>query len=243
MLTLKSMKKKKVLLIQFRNKELAEHEFNCVKGKILAKNVKLESFNAFTKAPAFKVLEIYDALIFGGCGEFFVSQGNYSQQNKILSLIKKAADKNIPMLGLCFGFHLIGQALGGEVIHDPENKEVGTYKISLTKAGQKNVLFKNIPKIFLAQEGHKDCLKKLPLGAVKLASGRLCKNQAFQIVGKQIYATQFHPELSAGDVKTRLDFFKDIYTTKNNEYQRILKRTKVTSISEKVIQNFIATFL
>ncbi|MFH1089638.1 MAG: type 1 glutamine amidotransferase [Candidatus Uhrbacteria bacterium] len=235
------MQTKKILLVQFRNKQLTEHEFKCIKSKILSKNIKLESFNAFTKAPTFKVLENYDALIFGGCGEFFVSKSNYTEQDKILSLIRKAADKNIPMLGLCFGFHLIGQALGGEVIHDPENKEIGSYKISLTKVGEKNLLFKNFPKIFLAQEGHKDHLKKLPPGAIKLASSRRCGNQAFQIAGQPIYATQFHPELSAKDIKTRLDFFKDIYVTKNNEYKQILKRTKDTPVSKKVIQNFVKT--
>ena len=237
------MTNKKILLIQFRNNKLAEHEFECVKSKIISKNAKLESYNAFLKAPSFKLLEKYDALIFGGCGEFFVSQKNYSQQDKILNLIKKAAAKNIPMLGLCFGFHLIGQALGGEIIHDPITKEVGTYKIHLNKTGQKNLLFKKISPIFLAQEGHKDKMKKLPDNAINLASSQKCHYQAFTIKNKLIFGTQFHPELSAFDVKTRLDFFKDIYSSGNNEYKNILKRTKNTPVSEKVIQNFIDLLL
>ncbi|HBR80085.1 MAG: Glutamine amidotransferase class-I [Candidatus Uhrbacteria bacterium GW2011_GWE2_45_35] len=229
---------KKILFVQFRKKELVEHEFDCVKNKIKSRNIKLEIYNAFTKAPPLNILEKYDALIFGGCGEFFVSKNNYSQQDKIFKLIQKAAEKNLPMLGLCFGFHLIGQALGGEVVHDPKNKEVGTYKIELKKAGQKNVLFKNFPKTFLAQEGHKDRLVKLPKNGINLASSRRCRYQAFQIKNQPIFATQFHPELSAKDVKTRLDFFKDIYSP-GGEYQRIIRRTKETPIAEKVVRNFI----
>ena len=68
---------KKILFVQFRKKELVEHEFDCVKNKIKSRNIKLEIYNAFTKAPPLNILEKYDALIFGGCGEFFVSKNNY----------------------------------------------------------------------------------------------------------------------------------------------------------------------
>ena len=232
------MIRKKILLLQFREGQLLKHEFDCVKRKIKCRNFTLESFNAFKKAPSLKFLDRYDAIIFGGCGEYFVSQGNYPAQEKILSLIRKAAEKSIPMLGLCFGFHLIGRALGGKVVHDPEHKEVGTYKITVNRTGRKNILLKNLPSSFLAQEGHKDRLVKLPKDGINLASSKKCRYQAFQIKNKKIFATQFHPELAAKDVKARLIFFKDIYSP-GGEYKRILQKTKETPMVEKVIQNFI----
>jgi GMP synthase (glutamine-hydrolysing) len=43
---------------------------------------------------------------------------------------------------------------------------------------------------------------------VRLASSAACPVQAFR-VGQHVYATQFHPELDADGICTRIDVYKD----------------------------------
>ena len=51
-----------------------------------------------------------------------------------------------------------------------------------------------MPPTFDAFLGHKEAVRRLPEGAVLLASSADCPVHAFRI-GRNVYATQFHPEL------------------------------------------------
>jgi GMP synthase (glutamine-hydrolysing) len=61
--------------------------------------------------------------------------------------------------------------------------------------------------VFEAFTGHKEAISQLPAHAVLLASSAACPVQAFR-VGANVYATQFHPELDADGLCTRIDVYK-----------------------------------
>jgi len=48
----------------------------------------------------------------------------------------------------------------------------------------------------------------LPPGAALLATGEECQVQAFRI-GDNVYATQFHPELTHAGILTRIRVYRD----------------------------------
>ena len=106
--------------------------------------------------------------------------------------IKKAIDLNMPILGICLGSQLLAKALGSKVYKN-KIKEIGWYKVSLTKEGTKDSLLGNFGNSEQIFQWHGDTFD-IPKGAVCLANSDLCKHQAFRY-GDKIYGFQFHLEV------------------------------------------------
>lgn len=147
----------------------------------------------------------FDAVMVGGSGDFSISNGDLPYLEEHLEFMRELVDLGHPLFASCFGFHLLVEALGGEIVHDPENTEVGTYDLELTEAGRRDPLFGVLPPKFAAQMGRKDRARRLPEGLPNLACSRVNPHQAFCIPDKPMWATQFHPEL---DATTNLGRFK-----------------------------------
>ncbi|MGN6173364.1 MAG: hypothetical protein ACTHPS_10485, partial [Streptosporangiaceae bacterium] len=77
----------------------------------------------------------------------------------------------------------------------------------LTREGRRDPLLAGLPATFDAFAGHKEAISKLPGHAVLLASSPACPVQAFR-VGAAVYVTQFHPELDAAGLCTRIEVYK-----------------------------------
>ena len=118
------------------------------------------------------------------------------------------AQLGVESLGIAFE-----ATLGGAVVHDPEQTEVGTYSVTLTSAGIDDEVLGLLPRRFKAQMGHKDRADQLPDGLLNLAESRRCKLQALRIPGKPIWATQFHPELSRETNLERYESYLDNYAS------------------------------
>jgi GMP synthase (glutamine-hydrolysing) len=84
---------------------------------------------------------------------------------------------------------------------------IGAVPVTLTREGRRDPLLRGLPTTFDAFVGHKEAISRLPRHAVLLASSPACPVQAFRI-GSRIYATQFHPELDAAGLCTRIDVYK-----------------------------------
>ena len=106
--------------------------------------------------------------------------------------LKKAIEREIPILGICLGAQLLAKAAGAEVKKAPE-KEIGWYRLRLTDEGENDRLFKGIGKEFSVFQWHEDTFQ-IPKGASLLATSNTCKNQAFRL-GKNAYGLQFHIEV------------------------------------------------
>ena len=106
--------------------------------------------------------------------------------------VRAAAHK--PVLGVCFGHQLIGEALGGRVDKNPAGREAGTISVTLTDAGRADPLFQDLPWDIAVQSAHSDVLVRPPPGAVRLAGNRNTTWQAYAW-GPRLRAVQFHPEL------------------------------------------------
>ncbi len=128
-------------------------------------------------------------------------------ESELLPLIDRIVDRDFPFLGCCYGVGTLGSVIGATVDRTyPE--PVGAVTITLTAAGGDDPLFAELPDIFDAYGGHKEGATSLPSHAVNLASSTSCPVQAFR-VGNNVYATQFHPELDADGICTRIDVYKN----------------------------------
>jgi GMP synthase (glutamine-hydrolysing) len=124
----------------------------------------------------------------------------------LAQLLDVVVARDFPFLGACYGIGTLG--LHQQAVVDRTHAEpVGKVTVSLTDAGREDPVTGVLPETFDAFGGHKEAITVLPAHAVNLASSPGCPVQAFR-VGRNVYATQFHPELDVEGICTRIDVYK-----------------------------------
>jgi len=108
-------------------------------------------------------------------------------------LIRKALIEEVPVLGICLGAQLLAKTCGARIKKAP-TKEIGWYKVEKTRDGNKDALFNAGPDRIQVFQWHEDTFD-VPEGAVLIAEGKGCTNQAFR-VGQNAYGLQFHIEVT-----------------------------------------------
>jgi GMP synthase (glutamine-hydrolysing) len=133
------------------------------------------------------------------------------------SLIRKALIEEVPVLGICLGAQLLAKTCGAQVKKAPQ-KEIGWYKVEKTEEGKKDTLFNTGPDRVQVFQWHEDTFD-VPEGAVLLAEGKDCKNQAFR-VGQNAYGLQFHIEVTEDMIRSWFQSGEEAVV------EKILKDTK-----------------
>ena len=110
-------------------------------------------------------------------------------------------------MGACYGVGLLTRHLHG-IVDRTWPEEVGPTRVTLTEDGRADPVFGALVPSFDAFVGHKEACTELPRGAVLLATGEVCPVQAFR-VGQNVFATQFHPELTHEGIVTRIRIYRD----------------------------------
>lgn len=110
-----------------------------------------------------------------------------------LDWIRRAADTQVPTLGICLGAQLLAKALGEKVYPNPV-KEIGWYRVELLPSAFEDALFRGSQSTETVFQWHGDTFD-LPSGAVHLAQSEQCVNQAFRM-GSCVYGLQFHVEMT-----------------------------------------------
>jgi len=183
-----------------------------------------------------------DALLVGGSGDYYVSKGHLPNFAELMRFFVEVADRGYPTFASCFGFQLMVQALGGHIVHDVANTELGTLELSLTEAGRQDPLLGTLPPTFNAQLGHKDRADRLPPGFENLASSPRCRFQAFRVPGQPIWATQFHPELDGHTNKGRYLRYLESYAEhlSAGEREQALENYRDSPETGDLLKHFIA---
>lgn len=183
----------------------------------------------------------FDALMVGGSGDYYVSRRNLPNIQAVFDVLTEAVVIGHPTFASCFGFQLMVQALGGEIVYDPDHMEVGTYRLTLTEDGRSDELFGELPHTFRAQLGRKDRAARLPEGVVHLATSQNAPYQAFRVPDQPIWATQFHPELTKETNLERFRRYMDGYTTvlSAQAVQETLDRFDHSPEANQLIRRFV----
>lgn len=127
---------------------------------------------------------------------------------KYIDLFKFVKTADIPILGICLGHQIIGLSYGseiraGKIINKKEQIEIV----------KQDDLFLKIENNSLFQEEHSEFIT-LPKEFHLLAKSKTCNNEAMKHKHKELYGTQFHPEVSKTNGKKLLRNFLKICTQK-----------------------------
>ena len=120
---------------------------------------------------------------------------------------------NLPILAVCYGAQLLAQTNGGVV----ERSKIREYGRAAIKTISKDaVLFKGVKPASQVWMSHGDTITKLPKGFEVCASTTDVAVAAYQNTEKNIYAVQFHPEVthSTDGNKMLLNFIKNVCKVK-----------------------------
>ncbi|WP_298226661.1 glutamine-hydrolyzing GMP synthase [Gryllotalpicola sp.] len=100
-------------------------------------------------------------------------------------------DLGIPTLGICYGFQVMAQALGGEVAQTGA-REYGSTEVTVTEGG---TILDGQPGDQIAWMSHGDSVAKAPAGFSVLASTASTPVAAFANDARRCYGVQWHPEV------------------------------------------------
>jgi GMP synthase (glutamine-hydrolysing) len=114
---------------------------------------------------------------------------------RVEEYVRRAVASGIPTFGICFGFQLMAEALGGKVGKNPRGREIGTVEVEVV--GAEHDLF-CCEGPFLANTTHEDSVLTLP-GAARLLARTAREPHAAASFGPRAWGVQFHPEFD-GDV-------------------------------------------
>tara|TARA_B100000941_G_scaffold49288_1_gene31192 strand:+ start:3616 stop:5187 length:1572 start_codon:yes stop_codon:yes gene_type:complete len=154
---------------------------------------------------------------------------------------KKIFEKNIPVLGICYGLQLIAKIFGGKIKKSQKKREFGE-AILIEKS--KSQLFKNfyIKKRSKVWMSHEDAVSKLPKNFQNIASTVNSKYTAIEHKKKKIFGIQFHPEVTHTEKGEKVikNFVLKICKIKKNwligiEKKRIIMDLKNTLKDRKVV--------
>jgi GMP synthase (glutamine-hydrolysing) len=163
-------------------------------------------------------------------------------ERELAGLLDRIVDQDFPFLGACYGVGTLGTHQGA-VIDRTFGEPLGGVEIELTDAGIADPVLRGMPRRFTAFTGHKEACTALPSHAVLLASSRACPVQMFRIK-QNLYATQFHPELDAEGLVTRIDIYRHAGYFPPESAEELMAAARGFTVTEPmtILKNFVARY-
>lgn len=157
-------------------------------------------------------------------------------------LLDQIVDRDVPFLGSCYGVGTLGVHQGA-VIDSRYAEPVGAVPVTLTDAGAADPLLAGLPRTFQAFVGHKEACAEPPPQATLLASSPTCPVQMFRL-RRHLYATQFHPELDAQGILTRIEVYRHAGYFPPHEADQVAARIRGADVTwpHLLLRNFVQLF-
>ena len=137
----------------------------------------------------------------------------------LFELLGRIISQDKPFLGTCLGLGALITYTGGSM-QLAGGEQAGPVQASLTVDGMNDPLLRGLPQEFSVIVGHKEGALDAPEALTVLARSATC----IQMVraGHNVYATQFHPELTPEGLRYRLEAYKDAGYCDPNEINSLV---------------------
>lgn len=231
-----------ILIIQYRTDVSGPHEVKCFYDSLGVPYNHLNVINALrpgvSEEDLYKAVKAAKAVIIGGWAESSYNDTDPHSMRlhkqvheRMIPIIKEEIlKKDKPTIGVCFGHQLLCDALGSNIVRDKSQAESGIVDVTLTEAGQSDVLLSGMENQFAAISAHKDSVESLPKGCTLLASSNDSPIYAVRYK-KNVYGFMFHPEISYEELMHRIAFYPEYRKNKGGGFEerpvhtdRILKK-------------------
>ncbi len=167
-------------------------------------------------------------------GMIFTGGPNSVYDEKSPHISKEIFELGIPVLGICYGCHIMAHTLGGKVT----GCAVSEYGKTETFYDKSSLLFRseNLPEAETSWMSHGDFVSELPEGFRVTAHTDNCPAAAFENEKKKLYAVQFHPEVNhtVGGLGMIDSFLKNVCGCKGDWNMKNYAQTAIAQIKEKV---------
>lgn len=156
-----------------------------------------------------------------------------------IELIRRAADADKKILGVCLGAQLIGEAFSASYEHSP-NKEIGVFNLHLTAEAAHDPIFSTFPKIFPVGHWHGD-MPGLAKDSILLAYSEGCPRQIIRYAPK-VYGFQCHFEFTPEAIENMLEHCgKEIVSRPDRPY--IQSSAELRQHDYQIMNEFLFKFL
>jgi GMP synthase (glutamine-hydrolysing) len=154
-------------------------------------------------------------------------------------LLRQLVAAQVPVLGICYGHQMLGQALGGLVEKNPRGREIGTVQVEQVESDPiLGALSLGEGRRYPIHATHVDSVTMLPPGARVLATTKLDPNAAVRF-GEHTWGVQFHPEFDPEVMRAYIETRRDRLHEENLDPDRLLNEVRETPTGPEILQRFI----
>ena len=181
-------------------------------------------------------LEDYDGILMSGSSFMVTDQHPWSVDTG--NMIKPIVERGLtPILGVCYGHQLISHTLGGNVEY-AAIRQIGSKSCVLTPEARTDRLFSVFDKTDLVVHVlHRQVVTAIPPAACIMAYNDIDPFHALKL-GPRCWSVQFHPELKETNLRTIVEFNKDMLPKDGLNYDTVLASVQKTRDGEMILRRF-----
>ncbi|MBT4153089.1 MAG: hypothetical protein HOE53_00380 [Candidatus Magasanikbacteria bacterium] len=199
---------KQLYIIQYRTDISKQHEQRCFLEEYADIAERIVFLDAITEIFPDNLFNV-GGVILAGSGEFMLGNGDGegTWKDRTLTFIDRLIEKDIPLLGVCFGYQFIALHYGASITNAELMRESGTRIMRVLEAAKEDPLFAHMPAVFDAQFGHKETIINLPDHLIALAGTDQVEVNSFRVEGTRVWGTLAHPEINPQRMMDRLGMY------------------------------------
>ncbi|UNX54512.1 glutamine amidotransferase [Georgenia sp. TF02-10] len=193
-------------------------------------------------------LDRYAGVFLGGspftasAPEEYKSPAQRRVEAELAVVLAEVRARDVPFFGACYGIGTLVRQAGG-VVDGTYAEATAAVTVELTEEGRRDPLLAAMPPSFAAYTGHKEACTVLPPGAALLATSAACPVQMVRL-GRNQYATQFHPEMDRAAVLTRIRVYQHAGYFPANEVDAVVQRVAGADVSasHRLLRSFVERY-
>ena len=160
-------------------------------------------------------------------------------EEKLAEVCDEILERDFPTLGICYGLQILALQAGGSLTWDyPET--ISAPWVDVTRAGRVDPLLAHVGDRFQAYVGHAESIGRFPDSMTVLATSEAVPVQMARF-GKNVYGTQFHPEISREGSEVRIGLYGGTYFDPADR-ERVLEECLGAYTDHTIITTFIETY-